>query len=77
MQIRRQVTETTFYVELTTENGRITVNPTLGQIDLYISDETTKLIPRDGVYDIEMEDTYGEVFPLMEGLVRLKLEVTR
>lgn len=77
MQIRRQVSDSTFYVELTTQNGRMTFTPLLGQIDLYLSDDVTKLIPRDGVYDLEIEDTYGEVFAVMEGLVRLKLEVTR
>lgn len=77
MQIRRQITDTAFYVELTTANGRITINPTQGEINLYLSDEVTQTIPRDGVYDLEIENTYGEKFYVIEGLVRLRPEVTR
>lgn len=77
MQIRRQLSDATFYVELTTENGRITLEPEDGVILLYMSDEVTRTIPKDGVYDLEIQSETGEVFRVIEGKVRLKPEVTR
>lgn len=77
MQIRSKISDPTYYVELTTENGRITLNNTNNSINLYLADEVTKNIPRDGVYDLEIESSYGEVSRVIEGAVRLKPEVTR
>ena len=77
MQIRRQLTDSSFYVELSTENGRITLEPEDGVILLYMSDDITRTIPKDGVYDLEIESEVGEVFRVIEGKVRLKPEVTR
>lgn len=77
MQIRSKISDPTFYVELTTENGRITLDNATNSINLYLPDEVTRTIPRDGVYDLEIESSYGEVSRVIEGLVRLKPEVTR
>lgn len=77
MQIRRDIKDSTFYVELTTANGRITVDLEEGSLDLYLSDDLTKNILRDGVYDLEIENEHGEVSRLIYGNVRLIPEVTR
>lgn len=77
MQIRRDVKDSGFYVELTIANGRITVDLEDGALNLYLSDEITKDIPRDGVYDLEIQNEYGEVSRLIYGNVRLIPEVTR
>lgn len=77
MQIRRDIKDSTFYVELTSANGRITINVAEGSLNLYLSDDITREIPRDGVYDLEIENEYGEVSRVIYGNVRLIPEVTR
>jgi hypothetical protein len=80
MQVREKIKSPEFYLELTTANGGITI--TVGEedttIDLYIDAETTAgITAARGVYDLEIIDTSGEVFRLMQGKVTVSPEVTR
>ncbi len=77
MHIRREITDANILINLTTENGGLTINETAGTIDIYISDEVTSTLTRDGVYDLEIASSFGEVFRVIQGVVRLNLEVTR
>jgi len=77
MHIRSEVDSSTTMIELTTENGRITLGGTLGTVDLLIDADNTALLTTDGVYDLEIINSSGRVDRLLKGAVTLDLEVTR
>lgn len=78
MQIRKSVSATSVIIELTTENGRITLGGAAGTIDLLIdADDTAALEQFAGVYDLELESNTGFVTRLLEGQVTVSKEVTR
>jgi hypothetical protein len=78
MQIRESYLSTSPLIELNTFNGRITISPGLGKIDLYISaEDTTTLEGIGGIYDLEVIFTSGDITRLIEGKIIFKPEVTR
>lgn len=82
MHIRKRFTSTDYYIELTTENGRITLTSLLGQIHLYISAADTALLSWTGsaYYDLELYDDSSSPFyvkRLVQGTVTLSKEVTK
>lgn len=78
MQIRESITSDTLIDELTTENGGITLGGVLGTITLLISAADTEAYTfTTGVYDLEMISPAGTVTRLLEGTIKLDLEVTR
>lgn len=78
MQVRESVDDATVILELTTENGGITLGGALGTLELYVSpDDTADLAITKGVYDIELIDTNDDVGRVIEGKVTVKKEVTR
>jgi len=76
MQVRRTTSSSTTLVELTTENGRISLNSD-GEISLSLSATETAALTDEGVYDLEIEDSSGNVERVVEGSFNLDLEVTR
>jgi molybdopterin-binding protein len=77
MQVREKHESKTFVVELTTENGRITLGGSLGTIDLEIpASATTAIIAKDYVYDLEVV-AGSNVYRLIEGKFIVTPEVTR
>lgn len=66
-------------VELTTENGRITLGGVAGTIDLELNTATTTELERlsKGVYDLELVDPSGEATRLLMGQWTVSGEVTR
>ena len=75
MQVRPTVASTTVIIELTTENGRISLLD--NKITLTIdADDTTTLTPANYVYDLEIV-TGTLVVRLVEGTFRVSPEVTR
>jgi DUF4097 and DUF4098 domain-containing protein YvlB len=76
MQVRRTTSSSTTLVELTTENGRIFLNSD-GEISLSLSASETAALTDEGVYDLEIEDSSGNVERVVEGSFNLDLEVTR
>jgi hypothetical protein len=79
MQIRRNVDSSTAMLSLTTENGGITINPGTedNEIKLSITATNTALLTSDGVYDLEIIDSLGEVSKVIRGTVTVIPEVTR
>jgi hypothetical protein len=80
MQIREKLKSETVILDLTTENGRITID--VGEetttLTLYVDPETTAAITvAKGVYDLEIIDTNDDVYRLMQGAVTIIPEVTR
>lgn len=79
MQIRAKKKDTDFLLELTTENGGVTIENGVDETTytLYISPADTAALATGGVYDLELIDTQGEVIRVQEGSVTLSTEVTR
>ena len=77
MQIRTIVTSPTVLCELSTSNGRITLTPDQGIIELYIDDVTTQALSFDtGVYSLELTSPATFVTRLLEGYITFSLAVT-
>lgn len=80
MQIREKLKDEDFIIELTTENGMISIEQTAEetQLSLYISPEDTAAMSiLKGVFDLELVDTMGDVYRLLQGTVVISREVTR
>ncbi len=78
MQVREEVTSDAILVNLTTENGGITLGGTAGTIDLFINDtDTSGFLWTDGVYDLELVAPSGDVTRRISGTVGVSPEVTR
>ena len=76
MQLRPSVSSDTVLLNLTTENGGITLGGALGTITLHFTDAQTSALTKGGVYDIEVV-TAGNVTRLIQGAISLSKEVTR
>lgn len=79
MQVRK-TTDSAVVLELTTENGRISLHRTNGQISLIIPDEVMATIPEDKyLYDLELIGPTAEiyVYKLLQGNFVVRSEVTR
>ena len=77
MQIRRTITSASPMVELTTENGSLTLDDGNGSIAIEMSDEVTASLTTSGVYDLEIIDSSGNVSRVVQGTFTLNPEVTR
>lgn len=79
LQVRRTVESSTHFVNLTSGNGGIEMQPggILNAMRIYMSDELTSTIPSDGVYDLEIESASGEVSRVIRGSFTLIAQVTR
>lgn len=77
MQIRRDEFSTSVLAELTTENGKISVDGPNGTVVVSMTAEQTAAIERSGVYDIEIVSPSTEVHKIVRGAFNLNLEVTR
>lgn len=78
MHIREERDDTAKIVELTTENGGITLGGAAGTITLLITDTATSAITQNsGVYDLELVSSGGVVTRLLEGDISIINEVTR
>ena len=78
MQVRENHNSTSTILELTTENGGITITALDGQIDLLVADSVTSAVtvPR-GVYDLELITADSKVKKFIRGTVRFPEEVTK
>ena len=84
MHIRRTIDTLTPMITLTTENGRIAINPSIvwdatknNEISLSITAADTATITTSGVYDLEIISAGGTVSKVIRGDVTLIPEVTR
>jgi len=84
MHIRRTIDTATPMITLTTENGRIAINPNIAgsptknnEIALSITAADTATITTSGVYDLEIISAGGTVSKVIRGDVTLIPEVTR
>ena len=76
MQVRKRVSSTDTLVELSTTNGKMTLNAS-GEISLSLTATETAAIATSGVYDLEITSSGGAVERVVEGNFNLIPEVTR
>lgn len=76
MQIRSEVSSSVVMAELTTENGRITLDVD-GNITWHIPASVTAEMTTDGVYDFDLIAPDESITTYLKGVVRLDPEVTR
>ena len=78
MQVRRAYGDSVTQLNLTTENGSITLGGSAGTIEVVAAATMTDdIVARTGVYDLELASSSGVVTRLVEGKVTIKPEVTR
>ena len=80
MQIRERDNSLTAEMELTTSNGRLTIIPGDGQINIVLTAlETETLTINNGVYDLELYDSadLDVVDTILEGAVTITEGITR
>ena len=75
MQVRPTVDSTTVTLELTTQNGRITLGGAAGTIDLLVA-ASAMTMTGEYVYDLELV-TGATVVRLVQGYFTVRAEVTR
>ena len=76
MQVRSDMEATSALVELTTENGRMQIDGSLGTVGLTISAADTAALTQGGIYDLEIVDSVGVVERLLQGNFNLDENVT-
>ncbi len=77
MQIRSKITDELVILELTTENGGITIDDTAKTITMNISAAATMLLTfASAVYSMELING-SEVTPFINGVLTLEREITR
>jgi len=77
MQVRKQIDAPEVLIELSTDNGRITLEVNTGTVLLDVSAEDTAAIHRPGFYDLTLYNPSGEVVRVIEGQFFLRKAVTR
>lgn len=78
MQARTGVNVSTTILDMTTENGQITLGGALGTISLDLTAAETAAITKNSlVYDLELVSGGGVVTRLLEGSIAVTPEVTR
>lgn len=78
MQVREKYTSTSTILNLTTENGGITLGDDEGTILIDIDATTTSgIVAKDYVYDLELISSSSIVTRLLEGRFIVTPEVTR
>lgn len=78
MQVRQSISATEVLLELTTENGRLTLGGSAGTIVLTLTPAVTEAITwRRGRYDLELVAPDGAVTRFLEGQIVVSREVTR
>lgn len=78
MEVRRTVDASSALIGLSTDNGRITINASLGAITINLTPNLTASLTQSGVYDLEIVHTAtGAVHKVVRGEFKLEKEVSR
>jgi hypothetical protein len=78
IQLRSDINSPDVILELTTENGRISISPLEGKIQLRLgAAETSALEFAKAVYDMEVSSPLGIVTRVVQGNFSLSRQVTR
>ncbi|MDJ0338271.1 hypothetical protein [Cryobacterium sp. PH31-O1] len=78
LQVRARTASPDTLLDLSTQNGGLTLGGTAGTIELRIDAETTAQLPAIAcVFSLEMTSGGGDVTPLVSGPFEVRAEVTR
>lgn len=78
MQLRQAAYSVEAIDTLTTENGRLSIEPAEGKITAVFPNKSTEQYPPGYlVYDLEIETVSGEITRILQGRVQIIAEVTR
>lgn len=78
MQVREKHQSTNAILDLTTENGGITIDSSCGAININVAASVTEnIVPKTYVYDLELSSVDDFVVRLIEGQFTVTPEVTR
>lgn len=80
MHIRKDIDASTTMIELTTANGRISIDIPTARFTLTLTSAETAALDKSGVYDLEIVSAatpVPEVTRLLEGKIHLRRNVTR
>jgi hypothetical protein len=78
MQVREKHSSPNTILNLTVDNGGISVGECQGSITIYVSAEQTEsLVPKKYVYDLEIASSENMVYRIIEGDFIVTPEVTR
>lgn len=76
MQVRKDLAAASALIELTTENGGISITPNTGTVSLSISAADTAALQFSGIYDLELIGASAVVERLLQGNFNLDMNVT-
>jgi hypothetical protein len=76
MQVRKPASSSTVIVDLEEGDG-LTNGGVTGQVDIEISPARTLVIPNGAFYDLQLEDSGGNITTLMTGRARVTAQVTK
>jgi hypothetical protein len=78
MQARRSYAAPDPIIDLTTENGGITLGGTAGTINLFLSaTQTAALYVYQGIYDLDLISPGGDVLRYLQGYIDISQGVTK
>lgn len=78
MEVRRTVDASSALIGLSTANGRIVINASLGALTITLTPDLTASLTQSGVYDLEIVHTAtGAVHKVIRGEFKLEKEVSR
>ena len=78
MQVRQSVKADEVLLEATSEAGTIVLGGPSGTVQVLLPDELTDtLVIAQGGYDLELESAGGYVYRLLQGKVKVSVNVTR
>jgi hypothetical protein len=78
MQVRQSANADEVLLEMSTSNGKISITPQTGTINLIFSATSTAAINwKRGKYDLELTSPSGDVTRLIEGAITVSKEITR
>ena len=78
MDLRSDIDSSTEVITLTIANGRMAFGGSAGTVTLTISStDTGNMTATDGVYDLEIGNTSGNVYRILEGTYSVRRGVSR
>jgi hypothetical protein len=78
LQARGMATWEEKIIDLSTANGKVTIDGLLGKINFYLSATDSSLLTSgSGIYDLELTDTLNNTIQLMSGSISIIPQVSR
>ena len=78
LQSRLSIASPAVLLDATTENGKLVVDPLEGSVSLVLTaSDSAALVWSKAKYDLELENSAGEVFRPVKGEIIIDKEVTR